>query len=109
MKVNQNPSPSTTSIDKALSPAKKDSVTKGGMQEALSSTPRNGAQVEISDAARLMKQASDIARNAPDVRADKVADLKKRISEGTYQVDSASIADRLVEEHLLTDFGKNSL
>ena len=69
----------------------------------------NGASVEISEHAQLMKQASEIARNTPDIRRDKVEMLKKSIKDGTYQVESSKIADRLVDEHLRTDFGKNLL
>ncbi|MFM8270547.1 MAG: flagellar biosynthesis anti-sigma factor FlgM [Pseudomonadota bacterium] len=69
----------------------------------------SGASVEISEHAQLMKQASEIARNTPDIRRDKVEMLKKSIQEGTYQIESSQIADRLVDEHLRNDFGKNLL
>jgi negative regulator of flagellin synthesis FlgM len=69
----------------------------------------SGASVEISEHAQLMKQASEIARNTPDIRRDKVEMLKKSIKDGTYQVESSKIADRLVDEHMRTDFGKNLL
>ncbi|NBX92355.1 MAG: flagellar biosynthesis anti-sigma factor FlgM [Proteobacteria bacterium] len=70
---------------------------------------RSGASVEISERAKLMKQAMETAQNTPDIRRDKVEMLKKSIREGTYHVDSAAIADRLVDEHLRNDFGKNTL
>lgn len=110
MKVNQNPSPTTTTIDKAQSTGKREQIGKGGLQDT-SSVPsgRSGASIDISDAARLMKQASDIAHSVPDIRADKVAELKKRIADGNYNVDAGQIADKLVDEHLLSDFGKNSV
>lgn len=109
MKVNQNPSPTTTSIEKTNSPLKRDSVAKSTPHEAGALTNRSGASIDISDTARLMKQASDLAHAAPDSRLDKITDLKRRISEGTYNIDAGKIADKLVEEHLQTDFGKNSL
>jgi negative regulator of flagellin synthesis FlgM len=65
--------------------------------------------VEISEHAQLMKQASEIAKSTPDIRRDKVEMLKKSITDGTYQIESSKIADRLVDEHLRTDFGKNLL
>ncbi len=68
-----------------------------------------GTRVEISDTAQLMKQASEIAKSAPDVRQERVNSLKKSIQDGTYQVDSRAVADRLVDEHLRHDFGKNLL
>jgi flagellar biosynthesis anti-sigma factor FlgM len=53
-------------------------------------------------------QANEAVHALPDVRHDKIQDLKERIRAGTYKVDSASVADKLVEEHFLTDFGKNN-
>lgn len=70
---------------------------------------QSGASVEISERAQLMKQAMDIAKNTPDIRKDKIESLKKSIKEGTYQVENSLIADRLVDEHLRSDFGKNLL
>jgi|688.fasta_scaffold356719_2 flagellar biosynthesis anti-sigma factor FlgM len=70
---------------------------------------RSGASVEISERAKLMKQAMETAQSTPDIRKDKVEMLKKSIREGSYHVDSAAIADRLVDEHLRNDFGKNTL
>ena len=76
---------------------------------ALPSRLAAGRTSEISDNARLMQHATEIANAAPDVRKDKVEALKKAIASGTYHVDSAAIADKLVDEHLSSDFGKNKL
>jgi len=62
------------------------------------STP--GANTEISQKSRELAQVKAAATEAPDVREDKVADLKRRIAEGSYHVDSHAVADRLVDEHL---------
>lgn len=69
----------------------------------------NGASIEISEHAQLMKQASEIAKSTPDIRRDKVEALKKSIKDGTYHVENSLIADRLVDDHLKNDFGKNLL
>ncbi len=69
----------------------------------------HGPEVKISDEARLYKQASDIAHATPDIRAEKVAALKKAVQSGTYKVDTEKVADRLVDEHLNTDLGQNNL
>jgi negative regulator of flagellin synthesis FlgM len=79
------------------------------LSRSESTQGQSGAAVEISERAQLMKQAMDIARNSPDVRKDKIESLKKSIKEGTYQVESSKIADRLVDDHLRSDFGKNLL
>ena len=41
--------------------------------------------------------------------AKKVEAMKKAIASGTYHVDSAAIADKLVDDHLASDFGKNKI
>ena len=64
-----------------------------GVNVAISSQSR-----ELADA---HKKALEIARNTPDVREDRVADLKGRIAAGTYQVDSGKIADGMMREALL--------
>jgi negative regulator of flagellin synthesis FlgM len=59
-----------------------------------------GAKAEISSKSKEFAQARAVASNAPDVREDKVAELKQRIADGNYKVDGASVADRLVDDHL---------
>jgi negative regulator of flagellin synthesis FlgM len=63
-------------------------------------TSRNGANAEISKKSKEFAQAKSVASNTPDIREDKVADLKRRISEGSYKVDHAAVADRMVDDHL---------
>jgi flagellar biosynthesis anti-sigma factor FlgM len=48
----------------------------------------------------MMQKAKDIASQPMTVDEAKVARLQKLIDEGKYKVDSQSIADRLVDEHL---------
>jgi len=41
-----------------------------------------------------------VAKSAPDVREDRIAELKKRIAEGKYEVDANKLADKMVSEHM---------
>jgi flagellar biosynthesis anti-sigma factor FlgM len=109
MKVTQNPPSTTHSIEQAKTKPVQPKSRDGIASDEASSIGKQGARVEISDEARLMQQATDLAKAAPDVRADRVAALKKSVQEGTYRVDAHKIADKLVDEHLANDFGKNSL
>lgn len=111
MKVTQNPSPNTTGLDKAKA-ADKAQVNKGAEAQQrvpVSNAGQGGAAVDISDQAHLMKSAREIVYSTPDIQADKVSDLKRRIKEGSYRVDSEAVADKLVDEHLASHFGKNDL
>jgi len=55
---------------------------------------------EISAKAKDAARAHKIAASTPDVREDKVAELKKRIADGNYRVDADKVADRMVDEHM---------
>ncbi len=53
--------------------------------------------VEISEKSRELARARQAVEDAPDVRADKVADIKKRIEDGTYSVSPQMLARKLLE------------
>jgi len=55
------------------------------------------ARVELSSRSREMHQALAAAHAAPDVRADKVNDVKQRIAQGTYSVKAEVIARRILD------------
>ena len=56
--------------------------------------------VVISDAAKRVQEARAQLDEIPDVREDKVAELRSQIQDGTYQVDAEKTADKLLREHL---------
>ncbi len=54
--------------------------------------------VEISERARELARAQRAVEAAPDVRADKVAKLKKQIEDGTFNVPAEALADKILDE-----------
>jgi flagellar biosynthesis anti-sigma factor FlgM len=54
------------------------------------------AALEIWARAAEMGWALEAARSAPEMRADKVADVRWRIAHGTYVVDAELIAQRML-------------
>ena len=62
---------------------------------------KQSANVDVSDRAQMMNGARAIASDM-SVDEAKVARLQKLIDEGNYKVDADAVADRLVDEHLLT-------
>lgn len=56
--------------------------------------------VVISDAARRIQEARAQLDAIPDVREDKVAELRNQIQNGSYQVDAEKTAEKLLREHL---------
>jgi flagellar biosynthesis anti-sigma factor FlgM len=55
------------------------------------------ARVEISARGRELNAALDAANAAPDVRTDKVNDVKQRIAQGTYAVNAEVVARRILD------------
>ncbi len=101
-RVNQSPSQSVQSSETSSAKRTDRSSAAGESHKAeRGSAPATGegARAEISARAREMSKVKDVAASTPDVREDRVADLKRRIQAGTYQVDSDAIADRMIQDH----------
>ena len=45
----------------------------------------------------LRAAVEDAAQGAPDVREDRVAAIKSKLADGTYEVDSKAIAGKMLE------------
>ena len=56
---------------------------------------------ESKERADAYRKALEIARKTPDVREDRVQAIKKQLAEGSYQVDSGTIADGMLREAIL--------
>ncbi len=54
--------------------------------------------VSLSDSAKSLAAARDAVQNTPDVREQKVADIKQQISDGTYTVSSRVLARKMLAD-----------
>lgn len=61
------------------------------------------ANTTLSARGKEYSRAKEIAQSAPDIREEKIAELKKRIAAGKYQVDSEALAEKIWNEHLKTE------
>ena len=52
--------------------------------------------VEISSAPRLFSEALKAAKEAPEVRMDRVTTVRAQVEAGTYRVDAAAVAARML-------------
>jgi negative regulator of flagellin synthesis FlgM len=68
-------------------------------QEAEGQSPSTDT-VELSAQSKEMQKIYDMVQLAPDVRAEKVASLKKAIKEGSYEVDSEAVADKMIKDSI---------
>lgn len=74
---------------------KNEGKTKGvASKEAVSSQISSAGL----DTAKAVQKAFDIAKAAPDVREDKIADLRRRIQSGEYQADADGILLGMMNE-----------
>ena len=53
-----------------------------------------------------IKQLRDAINRLPDIREDKVRELKDKVERGIYEVDGQKIAEKMVVESLLDIFAK---
>ena len=53
--------------------------------------------VDLSPALKETQTIREIISSEPDVREDKVSELKERIESGRYKIDNEAVADKLVD------------
>ena len=59
--------------------------------------------VVISDAAKRVQEARSQLDGIPDVREEKVLQLRNQIQNGTYEINADKIAGKMIKEGLLND------
>lgn len=105
MKVNQSGSSPVQGRESAgVKQSGQASGAKGSKKAeaaAAAATDRTkDTKLNISEKGKEFARAKAVASQAPDVREDRIAELKGRIASGGYKVDADAVADRIVDEHL---------
>lgn len=57
-----------------------------------------GEQIALSAKAKGIQKALETVQTSPDVRSEKVAEIKSQIASNTYQVDSEALAEKILRE-----------
>lgn len=60
-------------------------------------------EVVLSPKAKEIQKAKEILDSVPDIRKQKVAEIKTQIEDGTYKIDGEKIALKVIEESLLNE------
>ena len=76
----------------------KNSVAETSAKKTSAAQP--GDNVSLSPQARELIKAQQALAALPDIREDKVAEIKTRLTEGRYQIDSDGIASKMIREGL---------
>ena len=64
---------------------------------SAAATAQTGDHVTLTDSARSLQRIEEAVAKTPVVNAGKVAAVKQAIGAGTYKIDPARIADKLIK------------
>ena len=72
-------------------------------KEVVSQSAKDAsAKIDLSPRAQEMKKIKELASSAPDVDEAKVKKFQSLIDSGNYKVDAKKIADKMVDDNLLS-------
>ncbi len=75
--------------------------TAGSVKAAAKAKTANFSdKLEISEMGKGYQIAKQAVTRTPDVREEKVRDIKERIEAGTYNVSIQDVVDKLVDQYL---------
>jgi flagellar biosynthesis anti-sigma factor FlgM len=57
-------------------------------------------RVDLSDQSKEMKKIYVVQQMAPDIRTERVNEVKKLIEQDRYQVDSQAVAEKMIRESI---------
>ena len=82
--------------DNARVEARRNEGRAGAASRGADTGKSGDDRVQISASTRDAAEMHRILASTPDVRADRVREVKERIESGTYDADPYKIADRLI-------------
>ena len=80
--------------------SRKKNVEKVSANDKQNSSVVESDEVSISEKGKDVTEMTRTLKEMPDVRADKVADLKERIANGTYNISGKDIASKIINTAL---------
>lgn len=79
-----------------------DSLKKKDALKDINAVGKNDSLV-LSDRAQELNFAKEQVLKSPEVRADKICELKKQIEEGNYQVSGYDVASKMIGRSLVDE------
>ena len=80
-----------------------DQQQKADSQQVKAGQTTQYDKVDLSDRAREIQQASQTLKQMPDVREDKVQQVKMDVEKGTYKVVGSQVATDMLRESFEND------
>ena len=103
MRVQSNVNNSVQTTQQTDSAKKSESVKNKSAelkQKAAYGDVSGSVKSDISAKSKEYGKAHAVASETPDVRENKIEEIKRRIAEGKYKVDPDKVAEKLVNEHM---------
>jgi flagellar biosynthesis anti-sigma factor FlgM len=100
MSINSSKPPESQGVNRPAQPAQNvpkaaNVEPKGNAAPVQNTTPRD--PVDISSRSKEIADIMSAINQLPDVRTDKVQEVRKSIEAGTYSVDAGRIADKILK------------
>lgn len=57
-----------------------------------------GDRLELSKKAQQLRRVRELVEEAPEVRRERVSEIKKQLREGEYEVSAEEVAEKMIEE-----------
>jgi negative regulator of flagellin synthesis FlgM len=83
---------------------KSDNYNVNSDKQAANAAVKPEEKVDLSTLAKDIQQAKNALSKLPDVREEKVQQIKSQVEKGTYNVSGEKIAGKMVEESIVDIF-----
>jgi negative regulator of flagellin synthesis FlgM len=78
-----------------------DSIKSNGEKPVSAGTTVATERVDLSNKARDIQKIKQDLEQIPEIREEKVNELKRQIENGSYAINPARIVDKMLEESLI--------
>ena len=73
---------------------------KATAQPPVPAADNSRDKVELSDEAKLIQSVNKILKSLPEIREEKIAQIRQQIESGSYQIDTKKIAVNMLKAAL---------
>jgi negative regulator of flagellin synthesis FlgM len=80
-----------------------DKATGKSEEDKKTQIVSNDVKVELSSQSQEMVKLKNRMASIPDIRTEKLDQLKNQISEGTYKIDGNQVALKMIKESILDE------
>lgn len=79
-------------------------LEKNQVSQSSEATNQQADRVDLSEQSKEMQKIYNVLQMTPEIRSERVDDVKKLIEENRYQVESKAVADKMIGESLFDRF-----